>query len=118
MGTLFVSAITTLPELAVTVSALRIGALDMAIGNLLGSNLFNVAIIAIDDLFYIKGPLLANVAPVHAATAFSAVIMSGLAVVGLLYRPRNRVLRSVGWISLAMGVVYLFNTYISFLHRA
>jgi cation:H+ antiporter len=118
VGTLFVAAITSLPELAVTVSALRIGALDMAIGNLLGSNLFNVAIIAIDDIFYVKGPLLAHVSAVHASTVFSAVIMSGLAVVGLLYRPRSRVLRTVGWVSVAMLLVYVFNAYITFLHGA
>ena len=118
VGTLFIAAVTSAPELAVTVSALRIGALDMAIGNLLGSNLFNVAIIAIDDLFYTKGPLLSHVAPVHAATAFSAVMMSALAIIGLLYRPRSRVLRGVGWISLAMVIVYLFNAYLTFLHGA
>ncbi len=49
-----------MPELAVTLSALRMGALDMAIGNLLGSNLFNVVIIAVDDLFYRPGALLAD----------------------------------------------------------
>jgi cation:H+ antiporter len=118
VGTLFIAAVTSAPELAVTVSALRIGALDMAIGNLLGSNLFNVAIIAIDDLVYIKGPLLSHVSPVHAATAFSAVIMSALAIIGLLYRPRSRVLRGVGWISLAMVTVYLFNGYVTYLHGA
>ena len=72
VGSLFVAMATTLPELAVTLSALRLGALDMAIGNLLGSNLFNVAIVAIDDLFYRPGDLLAHVSPVHAITAASA----------------------------------------------
>ena len=51
VGSLFVALATSLPELAVTISALSIGALDMAIANLLGSNLFNVAIIAVDDIF-------------------------------------------------------------------
>src|SRR3989344_5059987 len=60
VGSLFVALVTTLPELAVTLSALRLGALDMAIGNLLGSNLFNVAIVGIDDLFYRPGDLLAD----------------------------------------------------------
>jgi cation:H+ antiporter len=116
VGTLFVAFATSVPELAVTVSALRLGALDLAIGNLLGSNLFNVAIIAIDDLFYTKGPLLAHVSPVHAMTAGSAVIMTGLAVVGLFYRPTERLFRAVGWISLGLFSVYLLNTYVIYLH--
>jgi cation:H+ antiporter len=114
VGTLFVAVVTTLPELAITVSAIRMNAPDMAIGNLLGSNLFNAAIIAIDDLFYTQGSLLSHVSATHAATAFSAVIMSGLAIIGLLYRPGGRVLRSVGWISIGLAVLYLFNTYIAF----
>lgn len=116
VGTLFVAFATSVPELAVTISALRLGAVDLAIGNLLGSNLFNVAIIAIDDLFYAKGPLLAHVSPVHAMTAGSAVIMTGLAVVGLFYRPTDRVFRAVGWISLGLFSVYLLNTYVLYLH--
>ena len=54
VGTVFMAVVTTLPEMAVTLSALRIGALDMAIGNLLGINLFNVTILAVDDAFYVR----------------------------------------------------------------
>lgn len=116
VGTLFVALATSVPELAVTVSALRIGALDLAIGNLLGSNLFNIAIIAVDDLFYAKGPLLASVSAVHAMTAGSAVTMTGLALVGLFYRPRTRLFRTVGWVSLGLFLVYLLNAYVLYLH--
>ena len=118
VGSLFVAMATTLPELAVTVSALRIGALDMAIGNLLGSNLFNVTIVAVEDLFYRPGVLLAHVSLVHAATATSAIVMTGLAVVGLFFRPQGRVLRAVGAVSLGLAAVYLLNTYVIFLNGA
>lgn len=116
VGSLFVALATSLPELAVTLSALRLGALDMAIANLLGSNLFNVAIIAVDDIFYRPGPLLAAVSPVHAVTAGSAITMTGLAMVGLFFKPGGRVLRSISWISLGLMAMYLLNTYVLFLH--
>jgi cation:H+ antiporter len=115
VGSLFVALVTTLPELAVTLSALRLGAVDMAIGNLLGSNLFNVTIIAVDDLFYRGGPLLADVSLVHAVTAGAAVFMTGLAMVALFFRPGSRVLR-VGWVSLGLLAMYLLNTYVLYLH--
>lgn len=83
MGTVFVSAATTLPELTVTVAALRIGAVDMAIGNLLGSNLFDIAILAVDDVFYTAGALLSAVSPLNAASALSAVMMSSIAIVAI-----------------------------------
>ena len=116
VGTLFVAAITSAPEVVVTVAALRMGAVDLAIGNLFGSNLFNVAILAIDDLAYLPGPLFADVSISHAASAFSAMMMSGLAVVGLVLRPQSRVLRSVSWISVLLLVVYLFNTLFLYLY--
>ena len=115
IGTLFVSIATTMPELAVTLSALRIGALDMAVGNLLGSNLFNLVILAIDDLFYRPGPLLAAVSPIHAMTAFSALTMTGLALVGLFYRPQRRFLRTFGWVSLGLLAILLLNGYAVYL---
>jgi len=116
VGSLFVAMATSLPELAVTLSALRMGALDMAIGNLLGRNLFNVLIIAVDDLFYRPGVLLASVSPVHAVTAASAITMTGLTLVGLFFRPSSRVLRAVGWISLGLMAMYLLNTYVLYLY--
>jgi cation:H+ antiporter len=110
VGTLFVSFATTLPELTVTVGALRLGAIDLAIGNLLGSNLFNLAILAVDDLFYLPGPLLSSVSPIHLVSALSALMMTGLAIAGLLYRPSDKFFGTVGWISLLMIWVYGSNT--------
>lgn len=116
VGTLFVAAITSAPEAVVTVAALRMGAIDLAIGNLFGSNLFNIAILAIDDLAYLPGPLLADVSLTHATSAFSAMMMSGLAVVGLVLRPTSRVLRTVSWISLLLLIIYLLNAWFQYLH--
>ncbi len=116
VGTLMVAAVTSLPELIVTTAACRIGALDMAVANLLGSNLFNILVLGIDDLLFPQGPLLYHVSPVHAVSAMSAVIMSGIVIVGLVYRPRARVLRSVGWTSLALFTMYLLNSYFLYLY--
>lgn len=116
VGTLFVAGATSLPELVVTISALRLGALDMAIANLLGSNLFDVLILAIDDLFYLRGPLLSAVSPTHAITAFAAVIMSGILIVALLYRPATRFHGTIGWVSLSLLIVYLLSSYVIYLH--
>ncbi len=117
VGTLFVAFATSVPEMVVTVAALRLGALDLAIGNLFGSNLFDILIIALDDLFFLRGPLLAHVSPVHAVTALTAVMMTGVTVVGLLYRPQTRVFRTVGWASLFLLLLYLLNAAVLYLYR-
>jgi cation:H+ antiporter len=116
VGTLFVAGATSLPELVVTISAVRIGALDMAIANLLGSNLFDMAIVAIDDLLYTDGPILARVSPIHGVSAMSAMVMTGIVIVGLLHRPRARLFRTVGWVSLGLFVMYLLNSYVLYIH--
>ncbi|MGZ8907162.1 MAG: sodium:calcium antiporter [Methylobacter sp.] len=117
VGTVFVALATSLPEVAVTLSALRLGALDMAISDLLGSNLFDLAIIAIDDMAYLKGPLLANVSPVHLVTIQSAIMMTGIAIVGLLYRPQQRLFKTVGWGSLFMFIIYILNLSVLYLQQ-
>lgn len=116
VGTLFVAFATSLPELVVTIAALRLGALDLAIANLLGSNLFDIVVLAVDDLFFVEGPLLSDVSPLHAVSAVSAMIMSGIVIVGLLYRPRTRLFRTVGWTSLFLLCVYLLNSLVLALH--
>lgn len=88
VGTAFVAASTSLPEVVVSFAAMRLGAWDMAAANLLGSNLFNVAILAVDDAAYTSGPLLAAVSPGHAVTALGAVAMSVIVISGLVVRPK------------------------------
>jgi cation:H+ antiporter len=116
VGTLFVAFATSLPEMVVTIAALRIGAVDMAIGNLFGSNLFNILVLVVDDVAFVQGPLLSHISPVHAMSAFSALMMTGVAIGGLLYRPRARVFRTVGWASIVLFVVYVLNSYVLYLY--
>lgn len=115
VGTVLMAVVTTLPEMAVTLGALRLGALDMAIGNLLGSNLFNVAILAVDDAFYVQGPLLAQADPVHASTAVTALVMTGLVIIGLVMRPQGQALRLVSWISAGLVAAYAVNAALVYL---
>jgi cation:H+ antiporter len=117
VGTMFVAFATSVPEVVVTLAALRLGAIDMAIGNLFGSNLFNIMILAVDDLAFVAGPLLAHVSSVHVVSAVSAMMMSGIAIVGLLYRPKNRVLKTVTWTSFFLFLLYLLNSYILYLYE-
>jgi cation:H+ antiporter len=116
VGTLLVAGVTSAPEAAVTIAALRIGALDMAIANLLGSNLFDIVILALDDVFYRKGSLFAHVDASHALTAFTAVMMSALVVVGLVFRPQRRVVLGLTWVSLGLLMLYVLNSWILFHH--
>jgi cation:H+ antiporter len=91
VGTLLVAATTSLPELVVSIAAVRLGSVDIAVGNLLGSNIFNMLILAVDDVLYRKGPLLQAVDGNHALSALVALLMTAVAGVGILYsKPHKR----------------------------
>lgn len=116
VGTLFVAFATSVPELVTTVAALKIGAVDLAIGNLLGSNLFDVLILAIDDVAYQSGPLYGYVSEQHTVSAFTAAAMSGTVIVALTFRPATRILGFGSWASFALLGLYLLNAVVQFLH--
>lgn len=108
VGTLLLATSTSLPEVAVSVAALRIGAVDMAVSNLLGSNLFNIVILAIDDLVYRGGFLLKDASEAHLLSVLSTIIMSAIVIVGLTFRtaPKRYLL---AWDTFLIAVVYVVN---------
>lgn len=89
-GTLFLAAATSLPELVVSVSALKMNALDMAVGNLLGSNIFNIFILGLDDVFYTDGSLFSAISSSHVVSVFFIIIMTAVVCLGLLFKPSKK----------------------------
>lgn len=88
-GTVFVAMMTSLPEAISTLSALRLKAADMAIGNILGSNAFNMLILGLTDVAS-EQPVMALVADVHAITAACVIITTCATMLCLLYRAEKR----------------------------
>lgn len=91
MGTQFLALSTSLPELATAYAAIKLGAPELAITNVLGSNLFNMGIVLfVDDIVYVEAPLWVGVADIHSLTAVLAILMTTVVIVGLVVRPRRR----------------------------
>jgi cation:H+ antiporter len=103
-GTLFIAAATSLPELVVSFAAVRIGALDMAVGNLLGSNVFNMFILGIDDIFYGQGSIFKSISPSHLFSVFITIIMTAVVGLGLLFKPKKK---SIWLLSLDTFIIIL-----------
>jgi cation:H+ antiporter len=97
----------------VCITAVKIDAVDLAIGNIFGSNIFNVFILAVDDLFFVRGPILSLVNPNHIISALFAVIMTAVAVIGLMYRAEKKYF--LAWDSISIGLLYLINLMMLFL---
>jgi cation:H+ antiporter len=116
VGTMFAALATSLPELVVTIAAVRIGAVDMAIGDLLGSNMFNILVLAIDDIFYLKAPLLESVSTIHLSSALCAMTMTGAAIVALYYRSRYLIFNRLAWASVFLVAIYGTNAWVLYSH--
>ena len=93
VGTALVAASTSLPELVASVAAVRIGAHDLAVGNLFGSNAFNMVALLFTDVAYTKGPLLAAVDPSQAVAGLGAILLMALAVTAIVHGTETRVRR-------------------------
>jgi cation:H+ antiporter len=108
VGTLFLAICTSAPEIVVSISAVRLGAIHMAVGNVVGSNLFNMGVIIfVNDLFYAGGPILQGVNDVHIITALFAILMSSVVIIGIIFRPRLWLRIWVGADTVALAVMYL-----------
>ena len=89
----------------VSLAAVRIGAIDLGVGNVLGSNLFNLLILGLDDVWYREGPLLTAVEPSHGVALLAIVVMKGLFLIGLTYRVLTKRF-AVAWDTAAIAAVY------------
>lgn len=110
VGTFFLAVSTSLPEIAVSIAAVRMGSVDLAVGNLLGSNLFNILILALDDIFYTKGLLLKDASEFHIISVLSTIIMTAIVVVGLSYRAIGKRFL-VAWDAALIFLIYIINLF-------
>jgi len=90
IGTTLVAIVTSLPELVTTLAAIRIGADDMAIGNLFGSNMFNMFALGLTDLFYVDGLFLNIIDPSFLLIGMLGLLMTAVGLVGNLARIEKR----------------------------
>jgi len=108
VGSLFLAITTSLPELVVCVAALRLGAIDMAVADILGSNMFNLALITPVDLAYRRGPVLSSVSGAHLVTAVVAIVMTLIVIAGLRFRQKRKTFSFISWPAVALIGLYVF----------
>jgi cation:H+ antiporter len=90
VGIALVAIITSLPEVVTTISAARMGAYDLAAGNLFGSNIFNVFALGLTDVFYTDGRFLAQVSADMTLAGIIALLLTHVALMGSLIRQLAR----------------------------
>jgi cation:H+ antiporter len=116
VGSLFLAISTSAPELVVTFAALRLGAVDMAVADILGSNMFNMAIIFLADVFFTDQAILSASSNVHTITAAAGILMSLLVIIALRFRQKKKLGRLFSWYSLPLIILYLLGFYLLFIY--
>jgi cation:H+ antiporter len=117
VGTTLVALSTSLPELVSMIAALRMGATDLAIGNVFGSNAFNMILLVPLDALYRNpehsGSLLAAVAPGHIVTCMAVILATQVAVMGQLYKVETRIrfIEPDAWLVIAIVLAALAMIY-------
>ncbi len=91
IGAFAVAIVTSLPEAVTTLAAIRIGAYDMAVGNLYGSNVFNIFALAFTDFFYLDGRFLGAIDDHMLLAAMLGLLMTALGLLGNVSRLEKRV---------------------------
>lgn len=109
----FISVATSLPEISIVFSAVKIGRYEMAVADILGANLFGLALLFLVDAAYTGGPVLAEVGVFSTFASLLGIAVTGLLVVGLLERSHRTVMRmgadSLGILGVyAAGLVVLY----------
>jgi len=114
VGSLFLAITTSAPELVVAITALRIGAVDLAVADILGANMLDIAVILPVDLAQGKGFVLASVSSGHLIVASVAVTMTILVIAGLRFQRSRKLFSVASWYTPLLIALYIFGSYAVF----
>jgi cation:H+ antiporter len=91
IGATLLALVTSLPELVATTAAVRLGAYDLAIGNLFGSNFFNMLAFGLTDVFYLQGRFIDLIDPSFALIGLLGLLLTSMGLIGNLLRVERRI---------------------------
>jgi cation:H+ antiporter len=112
VGTIFLATTTSLPEIVASFAALRINAVDLAISNVFGSNIFNILTLAVYDVVDVRGNLWQAINPIHGVSAVAAAMMTAVTIVGLIYQATRKPRWLLSWDGVILIVIYIGSMYL------
>lgn len=113
IGAMLLGITTSLPEVVTTFSLLKLNNFNMAISNMLGSNIFNFLVLAISDLF-IKDNYIYNYSDKYSMFyVFGGILITMLFSISILSKQAKKLVYML--ISLLMIMIYLVIWYLQFI---
>jgi cation:H+ antiporter len=105
VGAVLLAISTSLPEVSSVVAAVRLRRYQMAISDIFGTNLFNVGMIFLVDIFYTGKPVLSEVGSFSQMASLLGAALACVYLVGLIER-RDRTVARMGIDSFAVLILY------------
>lgn len=113
VGGVFTAVSTSIPELVVAITAVRLGALNLAVGDIIGGNAFDTLFVSASDIAYREGSIYADISNAEQFWLANSMLMTGVLLMGLIYRerhgPGNIGLESVVLLILYVGGVVILS---------
>jgi len=106
VGALFTSVASSLPELIVSISAVRQGALTLAVSNVIGGNAFDVLFVSFSDMFYREGSIYHAFGKGQKLIILLTILLTSILTLGLLYREKKGFAK-IGWESLLTLILFV-----------
>ena len=106
VGALFTAISTSMPELIVSIAAVRQGSLTMAVGNIVGGNTFEVLSVSFSDMAFSKGSIYHHITNEQTFIIALTLLMMMVMIFGLLYRQRYGP-GKIGWESVTILLLFL-----------
>ena len=103
VGALLTSTATSLPELVTTLAAVRRGALQLAVGGIIGGNAFDVLFLTLSDAAYRDGSIYHAITSQDALLIVSVLLITSVLLMGLIMRER----RGIGFEGMAILGLYV-----------
>jgi cation:H+ antiporter len=88
VGALGTALVTSMPELVTTVVAVRRGALQLAVGGIIGGNTFDTLFLVVSDAFYREGPIFEAMTRADLFWLAVGLLMTAILTTGLIRRQR------------------------------
>ena len=103
VGGLLTAVATSLPELVTTLAAVRRGALQLAVGGIIGGNTFDVLFLSLSDIAYREGSIYHAMTQADALMLVGASVITTILLMGLILRER----RGIGFEGLSILAAYV-----------
>jgi len=114
VGSLLLAITTSLPEVTVAFASVRLGAVDLAVGDILGANMLDLTYLFAIDLAYGRELILANASRANLVTLALLGVMYIVLAIAFKFPAQRKMFGLASWYTPILVVLYMVGAYFLF----